>query len=615
MIQNKKKINSILITAGLIVFALLTILSLVKAVFVSLDIDESYSLAVAYRMYLGDLPIRDMWEPHQFSGFFLLPFVALFNAIAGSAEGIVIAVRVVGIIIHLFIGALFVLSMRKEFHKALLFFVFLLHTAFLPKWVQIPEFELISYWMLLLMFVCFHNAFKTGVSNGKKYVLLTAAGFCLLCSMLCYPSMAILYPLFVAAVFVNEESKGKAFLSGLFFTLGAAVPGIILIVFFLSYMSIPEFILNLKHVKSDSSHSIPLAKRMLSHAKEMILPLLICVLTFVSSLIIRKTLKKEKAFSFGISTCIAGIVFATVGIIGCFFFRQGQFFLLWKYFPIAFGGFVCAGILSKKEKTAKSILWFLILPGFMAVFAILILTNMDVNTTMSKIFPSVIGTVLIIYSAINRQFDSAEANKILTDEGSGQIENKNIKEVPGSDADEKNNKRFATVISAGFMVALLVPILICRLYLVRVTGCVYFPITMRMEQIKNGPAKGIFMIPELADAMNENYDCLKDILTDDDKVLYISGETLYYLFSKAAVSGASTQGTTVFDNLFIAYLNEHENKYPTVVVVDKDLWVYPYYFVSEYNEIMLEWIQYWYPYTDVKETDHLIIYSLKPLSE
>ena len=53
---------------------LLTIAGMVKAVFVSLDIDESYAVSEAYRLISGDKLLYDMWEPHQFSA--LIP--ALF---------------------------------------------------------------------------------------------------------------------------------------------------------------------------------------------------------------------------------------------------------------------------------------------------------------------------------------------------------------------------------------------------------------------------------------------------------------------------------------------------------------------------------------------------------
>ena len=56
-----------------IVLSLLTLIGIVKGLFVSLDVDESYSVAMAYRLVTGDKLVLDMWEPfcrsfYSFSG-------------------------------------------------------------------------------------------------------------------------------------------------------------------------------------------------------------------------------------------------------------------------------------------------------------------------------------------------------------------------------------------------------------------------------------------------------------------------------------------------------------------------------------------------------------------
>ena len=48
---------------------LVSVLAMLKTIFFSMDIDESYAISQAYRLVKGDRLIFDMWEPHQFSAY------------------------------------------------------------------------------------------------------------------------------------------------------------------------------------------------------------------------------------------------------------------------------------------------------------------------------------------------------------------------------------------------------------------------------------------------------------------------------------------------------------------------------------------------------------------
>lgn len=56
---------------------ILSILAIIKSIFVSFDIDESYAVTQAYRLLTGDRILADRWEPHQLSAYgaaiFLFP--------------------------------------------------------------------------------------------------------------------------------------------------------------------------------------------------------------------------------------------------------------------------------------------------------------------------------------------------------------------------------------------------------------------------------------------------------------------------------------------------------------------------------------------------------------
>lgn len=67
-----------------VLLAVLTVLAFAKSIWISLDMDESYAVALGYRMARGDMLVRDMWEPHQFSGFLAALFTGPYLLFRGG---------------------------------------------------------------------------------------------------------------------------------------------------------------------------------------------------------------------------------------------------------------------------------------------------------------------------------------------------------------------------------------------------------------------------------------------------------------------------------------------------------------------------------------------------
>ena len=87
-----------------LVLLVLSVLAAIKTIFVSLDIDESYALAVGYRLAAGERLFLDLWESHQLGGVFLAPFLWLYRMIAGTTVYFEIYARVIGTLIHILTG-------------------------------------------------------------------------------------------------------------------------------------------------------------------------------------------------------------------------------------------------------------------------------------------------------------------------------------------------------------------------------------------------------------------------------------------------------------------------------------------------------------------------------
>ena len=215
-------------------------------------------------------------------------------------------------------------------------------------------------------------------------------------------------------------------------------------------------------------------------------------------------------------------------------------------------------------------MFFGIVPGVVSMFATLLVTNMTINVAYSKLFIGVIASLVIVCSSKEGAVD----------------EWLNMCTV------------FATIMT----------LIVCKLVLIRVTGCV--PVTMRatLEKLDYGAWKGIYVVDDLAKKRNDNYELLSKYVEAGDTMLYFGCDTGVYVDMQVNVGASSVQGTAVFNQDFVDYYAEFPGKYPSIVVVDKK-YQEDYYFVySPYNYILKEWIENDYNYTEMVETENLKIY-------
>ena len=147
----------------------------------------------------------------------------------------------------------------------------------------------------------------------------------------------------------------------------------------------------------------------------------------------------------------------------------------------------------------------------------------------------------------------------------------------------------------------------CKLILIRVNGCLPVTINADMDKITHGPAKGIWVTRDLAVSLNDGYSLLHGNLTSEDNLFYFGSENLLYLCTDAQISVASVQGTSVFNQDFLDYLELFPYKFPTAVLIDKRYEVIEAYHYSPYNYIVADWIKQ-LSWEEKIETDSFILY-------
>lgn len=573
-----KKESRIIRICAVAAALLATVLGFVKSVFISLDIDESYLVACAYRIAAGDRVFADMWEPHQLASLIPSLFVRAYMSVLGTAEGIVIFLRIVSVIIHICIGIAFYRFMNRRTEKGISFTLLLVHLNFLPKWVQSLDFELMAYWAVLgccLLLVSVSQTSSeektTSGSSFKDCMKFFAAGFLLLISMLSYPTLIILYPLFIAGIIVCNGKKAGIGGTALF-TLGALLPG--LLVLFLIFRSVPsgEFVSSIFNVFSNPSHATqPFFKRIGEYAAEggkslLIWALITCGVYIPARMVHKGINDQEDTACF--SMLVSFIILQSVMIIGCIFFDKNQFFMQGRY-----AAFIIPALIISLKGNDKKVLWFGLLPGIASVLSVIAVTNMNAGTAWSKSMPAVLASVYVLLKAY-------------------------------SNAEKDFMKKSAECAA----IALIAGLVLCRLGLIRVTGCLPVTINADFEKVTHGPSRGIYITQAFAEAANREYEALEGLYDSDTPVLYVGAEMLLYLDHPCRIASPSVEGTTIYDEYFLTYYEKHPEHLPEVVIYDRNYTeVYEYRrYPREY--VIDEWIADNYPRV-LMETQDLTVYA------
>lgn len=581
----------------------LTALAFVKAIWISLDIDESYAVASAYRLTRGDRLIRDMWEPHQLSAFLPALFAAPYIRLRGNTEYLVIYLRTVGILIHTGMGIFLYRQVRKSMDRWFALCMLLLHLNYLPKWVQMPEFELMHYWCLLGIFLVLH-AYFTG--KEPRAALLFVGGCLLTGSLFCYPTMILLYPFYLLAICLLERQhsakRSRIWKSCGLFTLGAFLPGAAFLGYLFSYMSFEEIRRYVSYIFLDTSHNVytmgekwaMYAGQIWEQAKQCGFYYLLAALIAVGAYPVCRFLSRKKdpmgqkdpfdaVDGWKIVTTILLLAAALMqcrGLYGFLLEDENQFFFQIRYMAVLIPAVILCIRLRKKDNM-RLWLYLCILPCLVSLAAVLLMTNMDTNTAYTKVYLGVLGSLLVFHQYVRE----------------------NIRDIRW--------KRICKALCIGLGGLILAGLLICRLVLIRVSGCLPVTILAPLTRMEIGPEKGVYILQENAGRWNDNYRELESLVKEEDRVLYIGAESLVYVELESVPATPSTQGTTVYNEMFLRYYEEHPERLPDVIVYDKSFGEDPvyalYYSYSLQYPQFLQWLEQNYRDGQVTETDHMIV--------
>ncbi len=572
-----KKINKLVWTGIWILVFAFSVLGALKTIYISADIDESYTVTMACRLIKGDRLFLDMWELHQTSAVLYAPLVWLFQKATGSVIGMLVFLRIAGVCIQ---GLLAVYVYRTCRHYmtgrcagmlAVLFF------NFTPKHIQSPEYTLMCCWGLILTMMSLLQFFiKQRSRHGFLYLSMAAIGLCI--TVLSYPAAVFLIVAFWAVIaYLTKSGYGKeekqsglkkmqiwknmGIFTGICAVCGFLFMGYVLSGFILRNATLKGFLEALSYVFMDESHEQIMSEHILSHIRYLWDMLKITLPAILICHVCRSLWKRWKKKESYLPSLML-LMFQAVHALVQFHTIKDVNFLI--FFPVILQTLVLGVYFyCTYEKTEKDRVLFytMIVPNLFLVVAVLLSSNLTANYSMSFLFPAVLAG---LYMIIRVFFENGQEGQSGA-EGTESEKQESRQEKYRASASSRITGRAATVV---FVLIFTAMVFTSRIFLVRYTA------TQRLNVFEpNYKAwHGVLSDIRLGDTDYRQYEwktaSLHEHVKKDDVFLYVGADMFLYGETEASIGTGNTISTPAFGEQLLAYYERFPERIPTVIFLD-----------------------------------------------
>lgn len=526
-----------------ILYTVLIAVTALKILFVGYDIDEQYALSMSYRMLKGDFPVRDMWEPHQTSGYLAAVLMVPYLFFTQSTAGIVLYLRFCGLLLHSFCAFVFyrfAYSVLKKYtaidsglcrdFSSLLVCIYFFS---LPKLMFFPEFSNMQLWFLLFTILCLT---LYGEKGGLGY--LVAAGVFLALEVLTYPSTLLLFPACLYYILQHGRMQAPPVhplpIAGKLASLAAfSIPCITGALLFIGYlltgMSPGDLAAIVPVVASDGSHSASFGEKLLlngeSLAEILAFFLVYAFLSLLFSALFYKRLSpRQYRFAvFLFLTTLAGQVWLWIWGDRYPNYPSLEYLLL----P------VFALLLYFRTGRFRRDLFFLYICLPLTAFAgIILFTNHPLLVSTPFLGLCAAGSILWILLHAPRHLP----------------------------------------VLRGLLLLWTIVLLFGKCYMVRTTGGMHYTILDSLSLIQEGPAAGIIADSKTVQRYRETAALLRECaIPDHSKVFYIGNANDLYLMQGMEFSTPSTISSPTFDEKVELYFTMHPEKEPEYLICNSEL--------------------------------------------
>lgn len=167
--------------------------------------DESFYASIPYRLVNGDSLVQHEWHLTQFSSLFTYLPVCLWTALKGSAEGMIVFLRSVYLLIHSTVTVLIYRFFRKHEKWAI--------AAAMIFFTQTPyRFIAVSYNSMFVLFTLLLTLCLLSIYEKSSVLFYILGGVCFGCCCVCNPffCFAFILYLLICALWVKRETFKNA---------------------------------------------------------------------------------------------------------------------------------------------------------------------------------------------------------------------------------------------------------------------------------------------------------------------------------------------------------------------------------------------------------------------
>ncbi|MBO5241079.1 MAG: hypothetical protein J6B19_00255 [Lachnospiraceae bacterium] len=525
----------------------LSIVAAVVKIFVGFDIDEGYAVSMPYRLLQNDALFLDMWEVHQTSVFLPAVFLSVFDKITGATDGAVLFLRVVATLIHAGMSGFVFAALKKKTGGAWAALLAVLYLNLLPKWLVSLDFSLQQVWGITLILILLGKEAETGKKVWSFWI-----GIVLAMTVLAYPGMVLAYPALMLSVCMlhpKEEVK-RRFNKCVLLTSGCAVMAVIFLVYVLSAMSLSEFVESIPMVFMDGTHQFTMQTKLMAYGaqwmnvtKQLLIlsaPSVI-ITTIFYALSKRKRIWKSGKCGAEMLIMVYLLSFVTVTSLLVLFanvagIQMGPFHFQVRYLLFFLLTFVWSVYLLRREKDEeiRFLFWGPMFQMMVAFVAILIFSNVGPDSSSSYLSVGLIAGVLVLQK-VAREMD----------------------------------KRWNHVIY-GIISLFVLSLIFCKGYYVRITEYGPANILEPRKQIEKGAVAGIYVSEEDYERITSDYDTIRAITAEEEKLLYLGTEGISNLYAKGSFVSPSTISTPAFNEQWVNYFEKYPHHQPDVIVLAKN---------------------------------------------
>lgn len=490
-----------------------------------MEIDEEYAVAMSYRIAVGDRMFSEMWEPHQTSGFLCAFFIKLFLLLdIPGLDHMILYLRLVGIILQCAVSLFLYDTLKKHYPQPLAFFCSILCLNLLPKWFLVPEFSKMLLWGNLCTMICFLR-----IHYGSRHVrLLSISAALFTCTaVLAYPTYILTVLLYATVLWLLY---GKLAKRCLFYYLGTCTClGIGYVLYFSMQLTFGGFLNGIRQMTNDGSHNVSMAMRFTSYMDELIEAFPYFLFILVVCAVLYFLLYKLHIFQKGQYTVCSFLLL--LSLLSIF---QQIYLWLWGntvYFfrpHYVYCILYCMGFFLLKKNRALTLLGFF--PALTTYLAALILTNTNLQNTSIFLFSGIITTFLVLYEYMQK-------NKW--------IYNLTLLALSG-----------LILFSKGYMV-------------IGPTGYKEDIFFVRQKALY-GPSKDIYCWYIDGYSYNIAAELVPQYISEQDALLCVGENSLWYLLSKCTISTPSTISTPTYDERLLSYWEMYPERFPDYVLVKEN---------------------------------------------